>query len=351
MSKKLVLHIGNIDKFVYPFIEFNKENANSNNHLYYFYGFDKRLDGFPDVVQCNGKGKLRNLRKFYFYLKFLNYLIKSDIVILHSTNNKIFNFIIYMLPQKYAKKCKWIVWGGDLHNAQIYPELQKTVPEIIKRKIIPLFSSIATVSKGNFQLAMKNYGAKGRFVPCFSYPTNIPPKIESSNKINSKPNILIGNSADPINNHEEIFNRLLKDNKVSDIGNVFCPLSYGDKKYAKHIMTLGSNLFGNKFHGLTELMPIKEYHKLLSEVDIAIFNHKRPQALGNIISLLGLGKKVYVFSGTTQWDFFNSLNLDVLDVNEINLDDEIDVQKNKEIIYNYFSKENLVSQLNDLYNS
>lgn len=350
MSDKVILHIGNIDKFIYPFIKFNQESIKEHHHDYYFYGYDNRLDGFSNVVQCNGKGKFRNFKKVFFYLKFIYKLKKSDVIVLHSTNNKIFNFIIFMMPKKYAMKCRWIVWGGDLHNAQIHPELQRTIPEMIKRKIIPHFSSIATVSEGNFNLAKRNYGAKGDFVQCFSYPTNIPPKIIESENVNENLNVLIGNSADPLNNHEEVFHRLLEHNDISKIDNVFCPLSYGNKKYANEILELGYELFGNKFHGLLDLIPIEEYHKLLSEVDVAIFNHKRPQALGNIISLLGLGKRVYVFSETTQWHFLNSLGLDLLDVRQINLQDKIDSDKNKKIISEFFSEENLIIQLKNLYN-
>lgn len=38
-------------------------------------------------------------------------------------------------------------------------------------------------------------------------------------------------------------------------------------------------------------MPFEEYLGLLAKIDIAILNHKRQQAMGNITTLLGLGKK------------------------------------------------------------
>jgi len=34
-------------------------------------------------------------------------------------------------------------------------------------------------------------------------------------------------------------------------------------------------------------MPLDEYLNLLAKIDIAIFNHKRKQAMGNITTLLG----------------------------------------------------------------
>ena len=41
-------------------------------------------------------------------------------------------------------------------------------------------------------------------------------------------------------------------------------------------------------------LPLSDYLKILGKIDIAIFNHERQQAVGNITSLLGLGKKVYI---------------------------------------------------------
>lgn len=353
MKKKNILHIGNIDKFIFPFVKFNEENLQGYNHEYLFYGYDARLDDTLGVVQCKNKGKNRNIRKFLFYIKAIRKIKRADVVILHSTNNKVINWLLYLLPKSNAKKCKWIVWGGDLHNAQLSPEKQKSFPEKIKRKVIPWFSSIATVSEGNYKLAKKNYGATGNFIQCFSYPTNIPPKIKSNDDKSSEYiNILVGNSADPINDHEEVFHRLVSSPYYSKNVKVYCPLSYGHKAYRKEITELGFKLFGkDNFYPLTELLPIEEYNQLLLSIDIAIFNHKRPQALGNTVSLLSLGKKVYACSDTTQWNFFNELGVHLGDVLELNLKESIDREKNSKIINEFFSKENLISQLNNLYSS
>lgn len=52
-------------------------------------------------------------------------------------------------------------------------------------------------------------------------------------------------------------------------------------------------------------MPFEEYLGLLAKIDIAILNHKRQQAMGNITTLLGLGKK-YILGDRddiTSWKF------------------------------------------------
>ena len=46
-------------------------------------------------------------------------------------------------------------------------------------------------------------------------------------------------------------------------------------------------------------MPFNQYLEFLGKIDIAIFNHRRQQGFGNAITLLGLGKKVYLNSVST----------------------------------------------------
>ncbi|MCY1302501.1 hypothetical protein D9M70_521600 [compost metagenome] len=61
--------------------------------------------------------------------------------------------------------------------------------------------------------------------------------------------------------------------------------------------------FGENFIPLTSFMSAAEYNEYMGGIDIAIFNHRRQQAMGNIIGLISLGKKVYLRSEVTSFDF------------------------------------------------
>lgn len=163
--------------------------------------------------------------------------------------------------------------------------------------------------------------------------------------------ILVGNSADPSNNHEEILERLavFKNKNIM----VIAPLSYGKKDNVDKVVRVGRKLLGERFTPLTDFLPFNEYLKVLTEVDVAVFNHNRQQAMGNIISLLGLGKKVYLRSDVAQWQLFQDLNIEVHDVSQLestlfNLDNLPNLG-NKEKIKNHFSKSNLIKQLESLF--
>jgi hypothetical protein len=60
-------------------------------------------------------------------------------------------------------------------------------------------------------------------------------------------------------------------------------------------------------------MGFEEYTAYLSDIDLAIFNHKRQQAMGNIIGLLSLGKKVFIRSDISPWPYFKGKGFELFD--------------------------------------
>src|SRR5690606_30619276 len=210
---------------------------------------------------------------------------------------------------------------------------------------------LVTYIEGDVELARQWYGATGQYHECLMYPSNtyqdlpVPARKETDHTIN----LLLGNSAYPSNNHLEILERLTP-YRNQDIA-IYTPLSYGKEDYASKVIEAGHNLFGDKFKPLTEFMPYEQYLTLLSRIDIAIFNHNRQQGMGNIISLLGLGKKVYMRKDVTPWGMFNNNGIIIHSVDQISLKpfSEHEKQHNISIMKNNFSIATLVSQLNALF--
>ncbi len=154
-----------------------------------------------------------------------------------------------------------------------------------------------------------------------------------------------------MNNHIEVLEKL-KIYKNEDI-KIFVPLSYGDNNYAKEVILKGKNIFGDKFISITELMPLEKYLEFLSQIDIAIFNSNIQIAMGNIITLLGLGKKVYMRNDITPWELFRDIDIKVFDVDNIQIDviDEETKKENQQKMKEYFSKETYLKQLQNLFES
>ena len=202
------------------------------------------------------------------------------------------------------------MWGGDFY----FPETKSK----IRHKIIENIGNLLTGMEEEIELIRKEYRAKGKHLKLFvGYPSN----LFKNNKYQIKPsntiNILVGNSAAPTNNHIEIFDKLLalKNKKIK----IYVPLSYGDKSYAKEIARIGHNYFGEQLVPLFNFMSNIEYINFLSNIHIAIFNHNRQQGMGNIITLLGLGKKVFIRNDITSWKYFEKLGIKIFDNKIIDL--------------------------------
>jgi len=331
---KQILHLMILDKFNVPFIDFIAEHCNIDQHKFVFlhppqykYGMTEK----KDVVWIDKKYKV---------VKLLKYMYEADKIIIHGLWSSHLIKLLFFQPW-LLKKSYWVMWGGDFY----FPEKQSW----IKKQVIKKMGHFVTYIKGDYELAKKWYGAKGKYHECFMYPSNLYKEYDIEPKEHSTINIQLGNSADPTNNHIDILKKLVK-YKDEDI-NIFVPLSYGNKTYAQEVIKYGKKIFANKFIPLTEFMPFEKYLEFLSKIDIAIFAHKRQQAMGNIITLLGLGKKVYMRSDITPWQLFKDIDVKVFDIAniEINLIDEEVKKENQQKIREYFSRKNYLSQLQNLF--
>ena len=94
-------------------------------------------------------------------------------------------------------------------------------------------------------------------------------------------------------------------------------------------------------------MNTHEYQEFLKSIDIAIFNHERQQAFGNIITLLGYGKKVFLNPKSTLVDVFKEFGIKTFLVSDINIDliNEDTANRNIQKVKAEFSKQSLVDSL------
>lgn len=343
---KKILHIAGCDKFIPPFIKVIKDNFKFSEHEFLLTKglTDDELIKAENVVLSDSDVK----SKLLYYLRVIIKAHQADKIILHGLFDIKLVQILFFMPW-LLKKCYWVMWGADLYVHQLGKRNWKwKIKEFSRGFVIKRLGGLVTYIEGDLQLARKWYGAKGSYIECLMYPSNLYKELIQPKPKKACVNIQIGNSADPSNNHIDILKKLLPF-KNSNIC-LYLPLSYGSKEHAEKVIKQGVELFGDKFKPLTELMPFDEYRTFLASVDIAIFNHKRQQAMGNTITLLGLGKTVYIRSDTTQWQFFENKGINVGNVDQpINLDSLTTDSKNIELVKQYFSEENYLKQLTALF--
>jgi hypothetical protein len=348
----MILHLMHNEKFIAPFIDFIKNHFNFTEHFFIIVGGLSedvaKLPRYENVLILD-----RSYDSKFNYLKYStlmkSYTEKADKIILHALFSDNKNFFLYF-NQYLLSKCYWVMWGADLY-AYNKPRnrLRDKVRHYLRKKVYSNIGHFITYIKGDYELAQKWYGAKGEYHECFMYPSNLYKEYDIKPKVHSTINIQLGNSADPTNNHIEVLDKLkkYKDENIK----IYVPLSYGNQEYAQRVISYGKEVFEDKFVAFTEFMPFEKYLEFLGDIDIAIFAHKRQQAMGNTITLLGLGKKVYMRSDITPWNLFKNIDVKVFNVNdiEINLIDEKIKKQNQQKIKEYFSKEQYIRQLRKLF--
>jgi dTDP-N-acetylfucosamine:lipid II N-acetylfucosaminyltransferase len=333
----MILHVMILDKFLVPFIDFIDDNFGRGEHKYVFINDEEykfSLEKKHEVEFLNSDDEI--------FITLKKYMYGAKKIILHGLWRDRVDLLLYE-NQNLLKKSYWIMWGGDFY----FPETKNQ----IRHNIIKNMGYLITGTIGDYHLVQKWYGAKGKHIKCFNYPSNLYKEYQNNQKTGNILNIQVGNSATNTNNHLDILYKLEK-YKNEDI-KIFAPLSYGDKEYAKEISIHGKEIFGNKFEALTEFISFDKYLEFLSKIDIALFAHKRQQAFGNIITLLGMGKKVYLDKESTLNNVFIENNIKVFDVNNIELKLLNKTTKSKNILQvkkNYSKKvliNNLKSWLNE----
>ncbi|MBE0492604.1 MAG: TDP-N-acetylfucosamine:lipid II N-acetylfucosaminyltransferase [Sulfurospirillum sp.] len=336
MSK--IIHLGRNGSIMNSFVKFIDENFDNKKHFFYLTGKD--INTKSNVIDIRNKiDFIKNIIKLNIDL------YKSEKIIVHGFNQSYLFYLFFFQPW-LLKKSYWIMWGGDLYSYLQKPKsLKMKLLYFIRDSIFKKIAYLVTGTTGDYELAKKWYGATGKHIKCFNYPSNLYKEYDIKPKEHSTINIQLGNSADPTNNHIDVLKQLTK-YKDEDI-QIFVPLSYGNQEYAQDVTRKGKELFGNKFISLAEFIPFEKYLEFLGEMDIAIFNHRRQQAFGNIISLIGMGKKVYLNSESTLNGVMTKYDLKVFDTIDISLNllDNEQKIKNINIVKTNFSKESFINSL------
>lgn len=165
----------------------------------------------------------------------------------------------------------------------------------------------------------------------------------SENVLHSR-HILVGNSADPSNNHVDVFEKLSR----LDLGDkqVYVPLSYaGDAAYKAFVIERGFHYLGDRFVPLTDFMKLEDYNRIIAGCGFLIFNHIRQQGVGNIIAMGAMGAKIFLNEKSPVFKYYKDLGIALYATSELsnatvstNLDPELWAH-NRKIYFEQYSAE------------
>lgn len=238
---------------------------------------------------------------------------------------------------------------GSLKNIIIDYRNSKRVYKALNR--VDLYSGVLEYE---YDLMKKVPGFRAKPV---SYQYNSITNFTSYNKpaVPSSNNIIIGNSASPNNNHLDLLCMMqslnLKDRSL------YIPLSYGwGKEYICEVKKTAYTLFGSNFMPLDSFMPIEQYKSIIYSCNVAIYYHRRQQAIFNINNSLASGCKVFLNEENPVFQFYKKLGLVIFSVQKDLSQESIntplryeDAESNRRIIQKRYSQDTYKNNLENIY--
>ncbi len=229
--------------------------------------------------------------------KFMNQIVLKETKVFYDSKNK----------TSFKNKLK------DYVISNIYNPTEK-----LQKKVINKIDYIAPVIYEDFFKIKKTYKADHLQNIEFTYGDLNSFNLNEEKNITGE-NIFVGNSGTLSNNHIEVFNIL--ENKNIKGKKIIVPLSYGNKGYINNLNERGKEVFEDDFEPILDFIPIEEYNKKLLSCNIAIMNHVRQQALGNIYALLYMGVKIFLRKNNPVYSDLKSKGFVVFDLEYLKNDD------------------------------
>ena len=296
-----ILHLFRNSQFTEGYIKSINKYSKNSEHMFLVYGTSFRMDAYDYLYEKNVRYVI-SIQYELYKPGFIDYLNSFDIIIYHGVfENVILGF--FSKNRNLIKKLYLYFWGGDIPLQGIEEENE------IKKTVISEAAGIIAIVESDYKRIVDLYHPNGRHF-FLQYADekqfNLMKKYLTpfSREKKQEIDIQVGNSATETNNHINVLNKLEK-YKNENI-RIILPLSYGDKEYANEVSNFAKAKFGNKIIVLAEMMPIEEYVKLISKIDIGIFAMDRQQALGNIHMLATNGCKLFIKRGGQLDDYLKN---------------------------------------------
>lgn len=340
-----ILHVGSASVFMHQMVLVLEEHFDISNHQFSLISGQKS----DEIKTLLPMLEISNPSPFY-YAKLLKKMIKVDKVIIHGLCDPRLLVLLYLFPF-LLKKTYWVMWGADFYTpSEVKLTLKQKLVAYMRKKVLSRISNLVTYIPQDVEYVRKRYGAKGKYIECLMYTSNVYTQKHPAKKCGDDILVLqVGNSADPENKHFEILD-FISSQSLPHF-KVYVPLSYGDQQYANKVIEYGKKLFGEKFIPLMEMLPYDQYQNHMENIDIVIFNHEIQQAMGNTINFLGMGKTVYLNPNSPQKKYFDGLGVATLstDFGSFHKLNVTVLQRNTCVISYLFSEKRLLKQLHNLF--
>ena len=142
---------------------------------------------------------------------------------------------------------------------------------------------------------------------------------------------MLGHCGSPLLNHVEGFNKIQASNPNAKL---LVPISYGNKRYIKHLKKVLLNRGHDTIEFLENRLQKEQYYSVLSSVSVFFLNSYCQQGLGNIVFFLLNGSTLYLSEKSTTFQFLNRKGFKVFSIESLSLDGKIILLSDDEKLIN-----------------
>jgi hypothetical protein len=360
----MILHLVFDDKFVdYAIRQFLPSGCSE-----FITVVDDPDQGFKHIKQADKVRALRDKSDDYYTL--LNNLADYKAIILHGFYTPWQVDIVYHTPAN-VKVC-WAFWGGDMYQRPDICDLYlskgshciQKLREMVKGKkqqgyIVPfdVYSRVDYLLDDSFE----NYEDVKRYIhkpdlkflwyTYYSVEETVGDSLIQSQV--SGPNLMVGHTACIRTNHIDGFIAVKKLNLKGH--SVVSALSYGESWYRSLMIKVGRILFGKRFKPLLSFLPLEQYNKILCSCPIEVMPAYKPEGMGNCLTALWLGAKVYMYERNLKYQYFKRLGLSVFSIEKDLVRSNSDwdrplslaeVEHNRKILLDQYGKAAMAKRIN-----
>lgn len=261
------------------------------------------------------QGKCKPIIKIDLYKRHTEHFIKSQIK--HKDS-------MWMLLKH---KVKMFILGND--------EIEKKIDIEKQKKVLNKINYWATVLPYEYNILKKQRYIRAEYFPFF-YTTWVSQNIDLPLKKNAN-YILVGNSADPSNNHMDVL-KIIQKKCIKN--RMYIPLAYGNAAYKEQIVH-----YINENHlnciVQNDFLSKDVYEEVLLKCGVGIFGHIRQQALGNIYMIMRNGGKIFLYKDSIVYKYLKSIGGIVYSIENELTQSEIDkplssieIERNIQIVNN-----------------
>ena len=135
------------------------------------------------------------------------------------------------------------------------------------------------------------------------------------------------------------------------------PLSCVYLLLSKQLVSKGQSLLKHNFYAILDFMPLSDCTKLMQTCNVVIMNYYRQQAVGNIISAVYLGAKVFLNKENSAYLYLKGLGCHIYEITEdLNSHNDllgltnIEINHNRYLLQNDINQSKLAKNLNTFLN-